>query len=192
MKSPVNLKAFIGGLAASALLMTQVASAATIHSDELHGFYEATLVQYVTSKGNFPTVVVANPFGSGSNGALLAKLRLPGFFPPTSLTPTTAKARDDGHLVLIFNPIRASNGHAACVAPASQAAAGSHETGTLRLQAAFCYDDEVVSEAIMEMPRPTGVGDQRLDRAMGELMAVLLPTDNRNRGDCGGITGMFC
>ena len=51
--------------------MTRGASAATIYSDDLHGFYEADLVLYVASKGNFPTVVVASPFGSGTDRALL-------------------------------------------------------------------------------------------------------------------------
>jgi hypothetical protein len=165
--------------------MTRGASAATIYSDDLHGFYEADLVLYVTLKGNFPTVVVASPFGSGTDRALLAKLHLPGCFPSTPLTLTTQQARNDGYLVLIFNPIWASNGHDACAAPASQAAAGSDGTGKMRLQAAFCYGDEVISEAIMEMPQPSDVADRGFDQAMGQLLAVLLPSDNRNQGDCG-------
>ena len=55
----------------------------------------------------------------------------------------------------------------------------------MRLQAAFCYGDEVVSEAIMEMPQPSDVTDRGFDQAMGQLLAVLLPSDNRKQGDCG-------
>jgi len=180
----IDLKVFISALAATAVLMMQGASAATIYSDHLHGFYEANLVLYVASKGNFPTVVVASPFGSGTDRALLARLHLPGNFPSTPLTLTTQQARNDGHLVLIFNPVRPSNGHDACAAPASQAAAGSDGTGKMRLQAAFCYGDEVVSEAIMEMPQPSDVASRSFDQAMGQLLAVLLPSDKPNQGDC--------
>lgn len=179
MKNSTNAKSLVGAVTASLLFLTQSVGAATIYSDDLSGFYEPELVNYVAAQGSFPAVVIANPFGPRADDALLASLELPGFFPPTKLRATTVAARDDGHLVLVFNPVRTSNGNTACAAPAKQNASGTvGAPGTLRLQAAFCYDDEVVSEAIMEMPRPTGLNDRAFDQAMAQLMEVLLPGEN--------------
>ena len=181
MTKSLSLKTFVGACTAALLCLSQSAGAATIYSDDVGGFYEPSLVRYVVSKGSFPTVVIANPFGASTNDALLATLELLGDYPSVPLTATTAKARDDGHLVLVFNPVRASNGDTACAAPASQSASTPiGDANVLRLLAAFCYDSEMASEAIMEMPRPNGINDRTFDRAMDELMTVLLPTNSRH------------
>ncbi len=192
MTKSLSLKSFVGVCMAAMLCLSQSVGAATIYSDDVGGFYEPSLVQYVTSKGSFPTVVIANPFGANADDALLATLEMPGYYQSVSFTATTAKARDDGHLVLVFNPVRASNGNTACAAPAKQSASEAvGGANVLRLLAAFCYDDEMASEAIMEMPRPAGVNDQAFDQAMEELMAVLLPTTSRHLiGGC--VSAMAC
>jgi len=182
------MKSLIGSLIAACLFVAQAAPSAqgaTITRDDHYPFYGPGLVQYVAAKGTFPAVVIANPFGAGRDGALLSALELPGYLPPTALSPTSARDRDDGHLVLIFDPVSSSSGHAACAAPDQQSVSGGGGgTETLRLQIAFCYDDEVVSEAFMEMPRPRGPGDPDFNQAMAQLLYVLLPPQNPNRGAC--------
>jgi len=103
---------------------TGAAWAATISKDDQYPFYEPDLVQYVASKGSFPVVVVANPFGAGKDGALLAGLELPSYYPPTPFIATTPQNRDDGHIVLVFAPITAANGYDTCRTPASQTITG--------------------------------------------------------------------
>ncbi|HJM90349.1 MAG: hypothetical protein QGG19_19045 [Alphaproteobacteria bacterium] len=192
MTKSLSLKISIGACTFAMLCLGQSVGAATIYSDDLGGFYEPSLVQYVASKGSFPTVVIANPFGAETNDALLANMSLPANYPSVPLTATTTKARDDGHLVLIFNPVPTSNGDTACAAPASQSASGTAGgADVLRLLAAFCYDDEMASEAIMEMPRPSGIDDQSLDQAMAELMDALLPINSRHLiGGC--VSAIAC
>ncbi len=188
MTNSFTIRALMGGLAAAVLLVAGgagTANSATITRDDYYPFYNPGLVQYVTAKGTFPTVVVANPFGAGADDALLAKISLPGYFPPTTFSATTPQARDDGHLVMIFNPVADSSGYAACAAPARQTANTNRAAGTtLRLQIAFCYDREVVSEAFMEMPRPSGPADQRFGQAMAQVLDALLPSQIRDGGDC--------
>ncbi len=180
MKISTNVKSLAGAVTAAMLFLTQGVGAATIYGDDMSGFYGPGLVNYVAAKGNFPAIVIDNPFGPQTDNALLAGLELPGYYPATKLKATTVKARDDGHLVLVFNPRRTANGDTTCAAPAKQSASGADGSpGTLRLQAAFCYDDEMVSEAIMEMPRPAGINDPAFDQAMAQLMEVLLPGENQ-------------
>ncbi len=186
------VKTFAGGRAAAFLLLALGACSTVISSDERHGFYHPGLVQYVASKGSFPVVIIANPFGAGTEGALLTAMQLPGYYPPTLFQETSPEAREDGHLVLIFNPIHASSGDGACIAPASQAATAAGAADILRPQIAFCYGRDVVSEAILQMPRPAGLDDPAFGDALSQLLQVLLPNETQNDGDCGGVTGVAC
>ena len=68
----------------------------------------------------------------------------------------------------------------------------SRSASPLRLQIAFCYDNEVVSEAYMEMQQPSGPGDRVFHQDMAQLLNILLPIENPNRGDCGNSTGGDC
>ena len=193
--SPCGLlfRLFVAVTCFSPMLMVNESQGATITRDDHYPFYSDNLVQYVASKGTFPALVIANPFGAGADRDLLTNLEMPGGYPPTPFSRTTPTARDDGHLVLIFNPVQSSNGPSACASPSSQAALSkSRSASPLRLQIAFCYDNEVVSEAYMEMQQPSGLGDRVFHQDMAQLLNILLPIENPNRGDCGNSTGGNC
>ena len=111
------MKTFAGTFIAALLVATFTANGATISRDDHSPFYSPGLVQYVAANGDFPVVIIANPFGAGSNATLLAVVELPGNFLPTALSSITAKARNDGHLVMIFNPRPSSSGDRACRSP---------------------------------------------------------------------------
>ena len=64
------------------MLMVNDSQGATITRDDQYPFYGAGLVQFVASKGMFPAVVIANPFGAGAARGLLANIKLPGGYPP--------------------------------------------------------------------------------------------------------------
>ena len=173
--------------------MVKDSQGATITRDDHYPYYGAGLVQYVASKGTFPALVIANPFGVGADKDLLTNLEMLGGYPPTPFSRTTPTARDDGHLVLIFNPVQSSNGPSACASPSSQAVhSKSRPASPLRLQIAFCYDNEVVSEAYMEMQQPSELGDRAFHHAMAQMLNILLPIENPNRGDCGNPTTGNC
>ncbi|MBL6954506.1 MAG: hypothetical protein ISR50_17845 [Alphaproteobacteria bacterium] len=194
MTRPIRMQAFIGGLAVALLLLTQGACTNTITGDNRYAFYHPDLVRYVAAQGDFPVLIIANPFGAGLDGALLATMQLPGFYAPAAFKATTAEARKDGHLVLIFNPIRTSTGDAACSAPLAQtaSAAPAGAANNLRLQAAFCYGRDAVSVAYLEMPRPRGFNDPAFGEAMSQLLAVLLPSQIPDQGGCSDPAGLNC
>lgn len=189
------MKAFAGGVVAALLLLTQGACTSTITKENRYSFYDPDLVQYVAAQGDFPVLVIANPFGAGTDDELLAVMQMPGFFPPTPFAATTDEARKDGHLVLVFNPIRASTGYGICTEPATQTTPASARTGAadrMRLHATFCYGDEVVSEAILEMPRPTGLADPAFDVAMSQLMNSVLSSQGPDQSVCADPTSASC
>ena len=185
------MKTLIGCVTAAILFVVQIANATTITRDELHPFHDPDLVRYVAAIGSIPAVIIANPFGAGQDQALLTTLPMPAYLPPTTLLPTTARDRNDGHLALIFEPVTASNGHAACATPnrqttATNAGPKAGIANILRLQIAFCYDREVVSEAFMEMRQPKALGDRDFSIAMAQLLSVLLPSQNTRSAKCQG------
>ncbi|MDP6343125.1 MAG: hypothetical protein QF578_15030 [Alphaproteobacteria bacterium] len=171
---------FTAVIAATFLGLAGAAVAANITGDHRKAFYEPILVNYVIADGNLPTVVVGQPFGAGGNAAMLGSIKLSGDFPTTPLTPTTVQARDGGHLVFVFGPPITAHGRHACEAPSKLARPAGG--GNLRLLAAFCYGDEVVSEAYMEMAKPSGPATGEFQQAMGQLLAVLLPPYNPDGG----------
>ncbi len=192
-----RMKAFAGGVVAVLLLLVQGACTSTsvITKENRYGFYSPDLVQYVAAQGDFPVLVIANPFGAGTDDDLLAVMQLPGFFPPTPFAATTDEARKFGHLVLVFNPIRASTGYGICTEPATQTASAPGRAGAadrMRLHATFCYSDELVSEAILEMPRPTGLDDPAFDVAMSQLMSSVLSSRGSDDSVCGDPATTNC
>ncbi|MBC8241112.1 MAG: hypothetical protein H8E30_11645 [Alphaproteobacteria bacterium] len=195
MTRSIRIGAFAGNIVVAITLFAMGActNSATISRDYQYSFYDRDLVQYVASKESFPVLVVANAFGAGADDALLAGLKLPGYYPPTPFTATTAQARNDGHLILVFDPIGASSGQATCDAPETQTMpAKSGAANTVSLLAAFCYGREAVSVAYMEIPRPAGPADQAFRADMAQLLAVLLPSQRQDDGGCAQIAGVFC
>lgn len=161
------------GAAAALLSLAGLAQAGTVTRDDQMPLYNPTLVNYVTSQhGNLPAVVVNDPF---SDASLMANIRLPGFFSTASVVAIAADERKDGHIVLVFDPARTyPGGKAVCKEP--QKFAEANPQATLRLQAAFCYNDSPVTEAYLTTPRPSSPNDPAFRQSMAELMNSLLPS----------------
>jgi len=170
----------------TSVLTNSVAQGAIITNDEIHGFYDPSLVHHIVSKGPLPTIVIGNPFGPETDFSLLKNITLPGYYPTTALSRITAKERDDGHLIMIFYPINSLSGLAACLSPPQQnTISGSNSfKKNLRLLIAFCYDKEVVSEAYIEMKRPSKPTDKDFKKAIAQLFSVLLPIQKPFLGGC--------
>jgi hypothetical protein len=157
------------------LLMTSTAMAEIITKEDLHPSYDPSYVNLAASNGHFPVVLVDSPIAGDT---LLKTLSLPGYFPQVPLTETAADRATGERLVLAFHAPQSSDGADACRNPA--ALAGNPAKGELRVQAAFCIGNEVLSEAVMTTQKPIRVDDPAFKTAMTHLMSVVLSTQNPN------------
>lgn len=177
-------KARMIGVSLLAMALAAPVLAGTVTRDDQHPFYGPGLVNYVASRGPVPAVVINNPFGGDAgNAALVSELQLPGFFTQSSLVPVKPAERNDGHLVFVFDPAKTyPGGRAVCQAPEKFSEA--RKDGTLRLQAAFCYNNDIVSEAYLETPRPRDQSDPGFRQSMAQLMNSLLPSQVSDGEQC--------
>ena len=178
----------------SSILVNAGSQGATITNDQIHGFYDPSLVQYVVSKGSLPVVVIANPFGPDKDFYLLNNIALPGYYPTTVLSRILAEERDDGHLIMIFNPITSASGINTCLSPPNKTTtSGSNSLKeNLHLLIAFCYDKEIVSEAYLEIKHPSTPTDLDFKKAMTQLFNVLLPIEKLFLGSCQDVDRGNC
>lgn len=171
--------------AASALLLLAgcAAGVATITHDDLAPFYSPQVVNYTAQNGEFPTAIYGNPFGSGADRALLEGMRIPGDFTPAVLKPIAkGEPRTDGHFVFIFDAELAPGGRAACKAPEKVKLGTSR--AQIQLQGAFCYGDEMASEALLTTARPSRPDDPRFRAEMDQFLAILLKPYDDQHSDC--------
>ena len=156
-----------------------IAGVARITRVTYYPFYEPQLVQQQSANGEFPVLVVGNPF---PDDGFLAQLSLPGFFPPARFVPVAMHQRRRGYLVFAFDPPRgAIDGKTACADPARLQAVERRDD--LRLQAAFCFDKAPVTEAVLAVARPAAPTDPAFLNGMSQLMNELLPSRSPNRSD---------
>lgn len=153
-----------------------------VSGEEMSAFYSPEVVNYAAKGGIFPTAVYGNPFGPDADDALLEGMTIPPGFSPAVLTAIPkGEARNDGHLVLIFDPARLPGGRAACRAP--ERVALQPDGVRLKVQGAFCYDDEMASEAVLDVVRPTRPDDREFREALDLLLAVILKPYSEHRRD---------
>lgn len=150
-----------------------LAQAGTVTEIDQYPFYTPELVSYSAPNGAMPVAVVGNPF-SGGDDELAASLDVPGFA-ISSLTPIAADGpRKGGHIVLVFNPVgHAPGGNAVCSDAAGTET--SEPGGKFVIQAAFCYSNDVVAEAVLSTPTVSSPGDPGFQRSMHSLMYSMLP-----------------
>ena len=163
--------------------------AGTITDADVGPAYTPQFVNYAARSGEFPTAVFGNPFGADADAQLLAGMWIPGDFTPAKLTAIPkGEKRNDGHLVFLFDPEIAPGGRVACRAPDSveRKPGGAN----LRLQGAFCYDDEMISEAVLNVARPQSPNDPNFNRAMNQFLAILFTPRADRSSDC--TTGKSC
>ena len=164
--------------------LAAASQAGTITRDDVFPFYGPNLVNYVAGQGSFPAVIINNPFPDDADGsALSSELHLPGFFAQAPVTAVASAVRKDGHLVLVFDPATNYPGSRAICADPDQFATARRDA-TLRLQAVFCYNQDPVSEAYLETPRPQGPHDAGFRQSLGQLMNVLLPSRTPDGEQC--------
>ena len=126
------------------------------------------LFQYAASAGDVQTVIYGNPSGAPKaafDASVVDAMQGHGWgADATFAVAPPADARDGYRVVMVFSGARHFGGAAAC--RDVDAAALAPVSGTVRMQAAFCHRDEVLSQTHVEFASLGGVGDPALDRAV--------------------------
>jgi hypothetical protein len=151
-------------------------------------FYNTQFFSYAARKGTVPVQVYGNPFSTQPLNAQTAEgiagtLFSPGWLPRTRFTTRPVPGlTEDVRVVLVFNPVHpAPGGNAACNNP--QSLALKPGGGPVRVQAAFCFGDEWLTEAFAEGPPVKGPDDPEFQRLISHLMLSLFPFRNPQRED---------
>lgn len=159
------------------------AGMSTITNADVAPGYSPQFVNYAARSGEFPTAIYGNPFGADADAQLLSDMWTPGDYTKAKLTAIPkGEERRDGHLVFLFDPEIAPGGQVACRTPES--VRRKPASGSLKLQGAFCYGDEMISEAVLDVRRPQSPDDPNFHQAMNQFLAILfLPRADR-ANDC--------
>jgi hypothetical protein len=175
-----------------ALVLTSCAGGNTVIVSRVFydPFYSTSFFRYAAREGTLPVQVFGNPFSAEPLDAQTAEgiantLVTPHWLPDTRFTThPKQKPSEDVRVVLVFNPVHpAPGGSAACDKPKSLALEPGG--GPVRLQAAFCYGDEWLTEAFAEGPPVKGPDDPEFQRLINNLMFSLFPFRNPERKDDG-------
>jgi hypothetical protein len=178
----------IGTAAILALVLTSCAGANTIVVSRVFydPFYSTQFFRYAAREGTVPVHVYGNPFSAEPLSAQTAEriastLFTPGWLPYTRFTTHPVPAlTEDVRVVLVFNPEHpAPGGSAACDKPVSLALKPG--SGPIRVQAAFCFGGEWLTEAFAEGPPAKGPDDLEFQRLINQLMPSLFPIRNPER-----------
>jgi hypothetical protein len=161
-----------------AVLAGCAATGDTITHSERYPAYTGAVMGYaaggrdlrVDIKGN-PTTAAQGDVDHAVLGAMQA-----AYGGNTHFTKTPdERARENFRVVLLFDAPANSNGHALCADDARATPPGPQ--GRLRIQAAFCQRQTVLSEVVGEAPAIAGPADPALARLVGRLTLALLPAE---------------
>ena len=169
-------------LAAAAVLVAACAGNANrlTYTDHTN-FYSPHLVRYVSQKGYFPVTIHGEPFGADGSRQITENLTLPGSYEPVPFRK--AGKEDIGRLVLFMDGKGIINGRRLC--EANEAIPTDLSGGEkIRVQAAFCYQDEMVSETVLTAVRPNSADDPKFQRSLTEMTEVLFRTQVPNGPGC--------
>ncbi len=135
------------------------------------------LFQYAAADRDFRTVIYGNPSPAPKqafDATVVAAMQGRNWGPTTNFTTSPAEgARKDYRVVMVFSGDRYVGGDAACrdidldaLAPASD---------RVRLQASFCYRDQLLSQTHVDFAGIRELNDPTLDRAVSQAVVLLFP-----------------
>jgi len=156
---------------------------------EHSNFYSPQLVQYVSNKGYFPLTMHGAPFGPEGNGKIAQNLRLPGYYKSVPFKEVSGQSSDDlGRLVLLMDAGGIVNGSKLCH-DLDKLALNGNQGEKLQIQASFCYQDEMVSHAVLTTLRPKSADDPDFQRGMRQLTEDLFRTQLPEGPGCSAAGG---
>ncbi len=157
------------------------ASQTTIYKVDYDPIYSPLLMQKLTENGELATVVRGNPVGDPREvnaGAIADQLKSPQWFTKFRFTTEPGPAtRKDYRIVLVFNPVHPAPGGPAICETNGDIPVKPGET-RVRVQAAFCYNDDAITQLFAEAPTTSDLQDPRFDAFMRQTIAALLPQRN--------------
>ena len=175
---------------ALAALIALPAAAATITSEQIEAGYDFREMVAVGDGKTFKVQVIADPRSATASDATaslvssLQRIGLPGA--RTTFVAGEAGRKGGGpdyRLVLAVSPARSVSAHALCANP-SRVVHAPQPAGRLTLGAAWCRDDQVLSQAVVAIAAST-IADPAVERGLSELLPVLFPQrapgDDRGR-----------
>ncbi len=136
-----------------------------------------SLFQYAAADRDFRTIIYGNPSAASKqafDAAVIAAMQGRNWGPTTNFTTTPSEsAHKEYRVVMIFSGERHYGGKAACgdVDPGALAPVRDR----VRLQAAFCFRDRVLSEVQVKLDAFQGPNDPALDRAVAQAVLHLFP-----------------
>jgi len=187
------------GLAAALLsLATACAGGTATHSVSLRHTGTPEIFRYAAGGRDLETVVLGNPTGAPQHAfesAVVAAMQGAPFGPQTRFTTEpSASARPGYRVVMLFDGRSELSGAAACrraeSAKTGSAAAGQttgEGAGTVKLQAAFCYRERVLSEARVDTGAVAAAQDPALQNAVRQAVLALFPQRDPERHPQGEI-----
>ncbi len=156
-----------------------------VRGDFAHAIDVQSQLAYATAGHQMKTGIQGNPFDVPEDtfvAAVTAAMRgaNPGV-PVTFSTDPTANTRRPYHVVVQFNPSVSLGGEALCGGESQ--ASGSSSSGKLRVVAAFCFGDQVLSEAQGEAANVVGPSDPRFRSTIRQVTLFLFPPDEPQDDD---------
>jgi hypothetical protein len=140
--------------------------------------YSTGLVAYAVPKGEMTTEIRGD--APGGPEAVAAMLRPPGWLPPFRFATKPMPGTPSNYrVVLHFDPAAAAvGGESVCRGERSPDITPPPER--TRVQAVFCVDDRLVSEANGYTARARSPAEPAFRGTLDHLMAALMPTRNPN------------
>jgi hypothetical protein len=138
---------------------------------EVETFYSLTGVTSSIRDGVLPGAIYGTAFPGAEAAKVAAAIRPPSW---TAATQVGTGAPRGYRLVLVFNPLQPVNADTLCQTP--EAVATTAPGGELRVQGAWCFWDKAATRGYAVSASAPSAEDPRFQAAMGQLMAVLLPS----------------
>ncbi len=173
------------GSLASCLALGACVTSGTLEYVEYDAVGVPRLFKSVAASGTFPTVVHGNPSGNAKAMFDTAVIDAMGDYvwgTKSNFTLTTPEAaRDSYRVVMVFSGARHFGGKAAC--RDVDAAALVPATEAVSLQAAFCHDDKVLSQAHMRFDANQAGGDATATTgyAVAQAILAIFPLHDKSR-----------
>ncbi len=150
-----------------------------VRGDFAHAIDVQSQLAYATAGHQMKTGIQGNPFDVPEDtfvAAVTAAMRgaNPGV-PVTFSTDPTANTRRPYHVVVQFNPPVSLGGEELCGGESQSS--DSSSSGKLRVLAAFCYGDQILSESQGEAANLAGPSDPRFRFLVQQVILVLFPPD---------------
>ncbi len=148
------------------------------------GSYDPGMLNYAAAQGGMPTEVVGNPFDAPKeqvDQAVANNMTGSHFGPELAFTTEVSPdSLSPYRVVMLFDPAPSARSYELCSDPNQPRAP---EAGRLRLMAAFCSSDTVITSTAGWISKPQRVTDPAFGRLVRQIAIVLFPLRDPNQNN---------